>query len=538
MHLASRRRLGRVASLLIGALVLAGIVGLIRSPLVARAADASSQVALPWAQQQSWTMSSGPHNNDETNSFPWNSLDFFGGDGRVLAARSGRVHFDACGPGRGYVRIDHGDGYSSTYYHISSIQVTESQWVPAGQYLGNQDIVRLCGGHAGGAHVHFSLWYTPPGLAFSVGDRNQQVDLNNVQLSDWVVYRGTSQSAGCMAPLLGGALQCAPNGAISNDGRVGGSMPALAFPGFFTATVHGSDGAAWWELVGSPPWISIHGGVVGNPAAVVYNGHLNVFVRGTDGFVWQTVQNDTLGWGPWANLGRQATSDPVVTVYSNQLQLWIRGSDGAPWQNFEYLSGGTFYWAGWGSLGGGLYGNPAIGNLGSLFQVAIRGTDGAVWQRSSNGSWGAWASLGGVATSDPAVVILPGQLQVLIRGSDAIVYQNFEYSSGGSYFWSGWLALGGQIVGTPAGVAYGNQFWIVAHGTDGGVWQKFYDSSSGIWSQWTPITGVTATSDPAISVVSNQIQIMVRGSDGNAWKNTHPASGGWTGWQNIGGGLA
>jgi hypothetical protein len=112
----------------------------------------------------------------------------------------------------------------------SRIQVSESLEVLAGRYLGDQGVVLGCGGLGDqpcAAHVHFSLWYTPYGTTFSLGNLSQEVDLNNVQLSDWVVYRGTAQYAGCMAPLLGGALQCASSGAIVNDGRVGGSMPAL-----------------------------------------------------------------------------------------------------------------------------------------------------------------------------------------------------------------------------------------------------------------------------------------------------------------------
>jgi len=69
----------------------------------------------------------------------------------------GTVHFDGCDPVHGgYVRIDHGDGFSSTYYHIldNTITVHEGDVVQRGYALGLQG--KNCEGGTGVA----PLWWT------------------------------------------------------------------------------------------------------------------------------------------------------------------------------------------------------------------------------------------------------------------------------------------------------------------------------------------------------------------------------------------
>jgi hypothetical protein len=70
-------------------LVAVGVASLaVLSPTAVQAANISSHLEFPWAASQSWSFY-GPHNFGDVGSAPWNSLDFSGGDGRVLAARSG-----------------------------------------------------------------------------------------------------------------------------------------------------------------------------------------------------------------------------------------------------------------------------------------------------------------------------------------------------------------------------------------------------------------------------------------------------------------
>ena len=88
----------------------------------------------------------------------------------VVAAHSGIVDVaqndcvhnwgkdSSCGCGGGYgnwVRIDHGDGYSTIYAHMSSITVGYGDYVEAGQLLGFVGST----GYSTGAHLHFETLY-------------------------------------------------------------------------------------------------------------------------------------------------------------------------------------------------------------------------------------------------------------------------------------------------------------------------------------------------------------------------------------------
>jgi hypothetical protein len=74
--------------------------------------------------------------------------------GPIEAANSGIVLFaDNLGIYGNAVIIDHGQGISTQYGHMSSIAVKEGQQVTKGQIIGNTGMT----GFAGGDHLHFSL---------------------------------------------------------------------------------------------------------------------------------------------------------------------------------------------------------------------------------------------------------------------------------------------------------------------------------------------------------------------------------------------
>jgi len=103
--------------------------------------DSSSALSLPWALTSTWYWN-GPHNWSDTQSQPWNSLDLNGNSGsgqyQVLAAHGGIVHLDGCSSSGGYVRVDEGDGWQITYYHVSSLptKIVEGATVARGELLG------------------------------------------------------------------------------------------------------------------------------------------------------------------------------------------------------------------------------------------------------------------------------------------------------------------------------------------------------------------------------------------------------------------
>jgi murein DD-endopeptidase MepM/ murein hydrolase activator NlpD len=88
----------------------------------------------------------------------------------VYAADSGVVTMAQGGYNYGYgnvIQIDHGNGYSTLYAHLSQINVSVCQSVYAGQLIG------LAGstGNSTGAHLHFEVrenggfinpWYVLP----------------------------------------------------------------------------------------------------------------------------------------------------------------------------------------------------------------------------------------------------------------------------------------------------------------------------------------------------------------------------------------
>lgn len=84
-------------------------------------------------------------------------IDIAAGEGApVYAASSGVVTMAAGGYNYGYgnvVQIDHGNGYSTVYAHLSSIGVGVCQSVSAGQWIGASGNT----GNSQGAHLHFEV---------------------------------------------------------------------------------------------------------------------------------------------------------------------------------------------------------------------------------------------------------------------------------------------------------------------------------------------------------------------------------------------
>ena len=75
----------------------------------------------------------------------------------IYAAKSGKVTrtaFQAGGAGY-YVTINHGDGFSSVYMHMTHYIVSPNQYVSAGQVIG---YVGSTGGSTG-PHLHFGIAY-------------------------------------------------------------------------------------------------------------------------------------------------------------------------------------------------------------------------------------------------------------------------------------------------------------------------------------------------------------------------------------------
>ncbi|MEO4030375.1 M23 family metallopeptidase [Chromobacterium vaccinii] len=128
-----------------------------QTALAKRLAPDATGLGLPWQEGAAWSMTGGPHGYSG-ESQPYDSIDFAGGDGRVLAPQAGVIYKSCLRNGSGLVKLVHDNGYSSTYYHMINLNsVADGQRVAKGAYLGKIGNGLPCGGSTTGPHVHFSL---------------------------------------------------------------------------------------------------------------------------------------------------------------------------------------------------------------------------------------------------------------------------------------------------------------------------------------------------------------------------------------------
>lgn len=120
-------------------------------------AEIQTGLGLPWAEGSAWRLTGGPHGDDQT-SRPFNSLDFAGGNGRVLAPRDGLIYQSCLRNGSGLITLVHDNGFSSSYYHLENLtNLSNGAAVSKGTYLGKIGMGLPCGGSTTGPHVHFAL---------------------------------------------------------------------------------------------------------------------------------------------------------------------------------------------------------------------------------------------------------------------------------------------------------------------------------------------------------------------------------------------
>ncbi len=118
-----------------------------------------------WPIGNTWCYISSGYGNRDPNVSGWSfhgGIDLAGGNGKlhgapVYASRAGTVIAAVTGnTGYGiYVLIDHGDGYSSLYAHMSVRYVNVGDFVTQGQMIGRVGNT----GNSRGAHLHFEVRY-------------------------------------------------------------------------------------------------------------------------------------------------------------------------------------------------------------------------------------------------------------------------------------------------------------------------------------------------------------------------------------------
>ena len=124
----------------------------------------TNMLQLPWYQGYSW-QSNGAHSHTGSGS-PYSSIDVsydWPGWGAqtysVAAAHGGRVSVLS----RCQVRVTNANGWSTNYYHMDSIRVSNGETIAVntklGVYAGNRNTALCEGGSSTGPHLHFSLLY-------------------------------------------------------------------------------------------------------------------------------------------------------------------------------------------------------------------------------------------------------------------------------------------------------------------------------------------------------------------------------------------
>ncbi|GAB3256694.1 M23 family metallopeptidase [Chitinimonas naiadis] len=167
-------------------------------------------LSLPWAEGVAWYMGGGPHGNSG-NSRPFDSIDFSGGNGQVLAPRDGRIYKSCINNGSAIVQLVHDNGYTSRYYHMINLaNLADGTLVTKGTYLGQIGNGLPCGGSTTGPHVHFSL-----------SMNGNAVAVNGKTVGGWQFFEGASAYQGYA---LHEGRQVNPGGRLINYGS-GGTTP-------------------------------------------------------------------------------------------------------------------------------------------------------------------------------------------------------------------------------------------------------------------------------------------------------------------------
>ena len=148
-----------------------------------QAAPTANLLQFPFPLGATWTFG-GPHSWNGNSTPPFSSMDFFSGSSTcsapaylfsvaAAAGTSTRPYGYTC-----WLEIDHGAGWTTSYYHLRNLTSGGSQERNDG--LGTIACEICAGGYATGPHVHFSLKYN-----------GAYVSLEDVQLTGWTVHVGS-----------------------------------------------------------------------------------------------------------------------------------------------------------------------------------------------------------------------------------------------------------------------------------------------------------------------------------------------------------
>ncbi len=145
-------------------------------------------LSLPFEKRGAVWGHSGVH-GDSGSSRPYNAIDFWGGDGRVLASRGGIAYKFCTRSQWPYIKVVHDNGWTTGYYHLrNQAAIRNGQSIAEGQFIGMIGVELPCGGRASGNHLHWTLWRgSQSGGAHAV---------NGTLIGGWVWHEGSQPYEG------------------------------------------------------------------------------------------------------------------------------------------------------------------------------------------------------------------------------------------------------------------------------------------------------------------------------------------------------
>ncbi len=214
----------------------------LQSPGYPQAISTIPGAALPFEGGKTWYFSGGPHGGGlDGSERPWSAVDFASpdtpgcdddGDGEdepdlddwIAASRGGEVLFAASS----LIVIDHGDGWRTHYYHVSSqeMQVQAGDAVLQGRLLGHPSCETDMGGDANGDHVHFATSYN--GTQITVNG-NEEAD--GMVLEGWTINEGVAHYFGTIESpdgIVCGSPNSTPNCPVTSANYMG-TLTTLTF---------------------------------------------------------------------------------------------------------------------------------------------------------------------------------------------------------------------------------------------------------------------------------------------------------------------
>jgi murein DD-endopeptidase MepM/ murein hydrolase activator NlpD len=382
----------------------------------------------------------------------------------VLAAAPGTVQIAGMDTG-GFgltITVDHGNGLTTRYGHLSQLLVTP------GQYVGRGEEIAISGntGNSSGPHLHFGLYTNGSWTA----------------IDPWG-WTGSSSD---------------PWPSDSGDYWIGGNPQ---------------------DPVITPAWSSLGGTLSSGPGAASWGlARTDVFVRGSGGRLLHKWW-DSGRWFGFESLGgviATGSGPAAVSWGTNRIDVFVQGSDDGLWH--RWWNGAI--WSVWEPLGGSLTSSPTVASgAGGRLDVFARGSDRAIWHRWFAGAgWSAWESVSGNGASAPGATSWgPGRIDLFVRGTDNALWHKWWDATS----WSVWESLGGALVSAPATSSWGpgriDLVALLANGTPNHL------SWVGQWTAWSSLGG-TGVIDPAVvDLGAGTIDAFVQGTDAALWYSPVPS---------------